>query len=166
MRRLSVVLASTCLMPTIFVYLVFAGSACTSQAVDDTKKTTGLALDAAKKGADKAIDATKDAADETREIAGKAADQTKEIVGDVAKKSQQVASTTGEVVSDGWVTTKVKAKFADEKLLEGSTIHVDTNDHVITLWGTVASSAAKARATAIASGTERVRRVVDHLVVD
>jgi hyperosmotically inducible protein len=166
MRRPSVVLASTCLMSTILVYLVLAGSACTSQAVDDTKRTTGLALDTAKKGADKAVDATKVAADQTREFAGKAADQTKEIAGEVAKKGQQVASTTGEVVSDGWITTKVKAKFADEKLLEGSDIHVDTTDHTITLRGTVPSSAAKARAMAIASGTERVRRVVDHLVVD
>jgi hyperosmotically inducible protein len=157
---------SKCLLPTLLVYVVFAGSACTGQAVDDTKRTTGTAIDATKKGADKAVDATKAAADETKEIAGKAADKTKEIVGEVAKKSQQVASTTAEVVSDGWITTKVKAKFADEKLLEGSDIHVDTNDHMITLRGTVPSRAAKARAMAIASGTERVTRVVDHLVVD
>jgi hyperosmotically inducible protein len=153
---------SKCLIPTILVYLAFAGSACTGQAVDDTKRT----IDATKRGADKAVDATKDAADETKEIAGKAADKTKEIVGEVARKSQEVASTTGEVVSDSWITTKVKAKFADEKLLEGSDIHVDTNDQVIRLTGTVPSSAAKARAMAIARGTERVRRVVDHLVVE
>jgi BON domain-containing protein len=131
--------SSTCLVTTILVCVVFVGSACTDQAVDDTKRTTGAALDATRKGADKAIDATKDAADKTKEIAGKTAGKTREIVGEVAQKSQQVASATGETVTDAWITTKVKAKFADEKLLEGSDIHVDTNDRVITLAGTVLS---------------------------
>ncbi len=39
------------------------------------------------------------------------------------------------------------------------------NDHAVTLKGTVASSAAKARAAAIAGGTEGVTRVVNQLVV-
>src|SRR5712692_2541953 len=132
----------------------------------ETKQpTTGSALDATWKGADKAIDATKDAADKTKEIAGKTADKTREIVGEVAQKSQQVASATGETVTDAWITTKVKAKFADEKLLEGSDIHVDTNDRVITLAGTVPSREARERAVSIASGTEGVTLVVNHLVV-
>jgi hyperosmotically inducible periplasmic protein len=153
-------------MTTILACVVFAGSACTDQAVDDTKRATGTALDATKKGADKAIDATRDAGDKTKEIAGKTADKTREIVGQVAEKSKEVASATREVVTDGWLTTKVKAKFGDEKLLEGSDIHVETNDHVVTLSGAVPSRAAKARAVAIAGGTERVTRVVDHLVVE
>ena len=156
---------SKCLMATILVCVVFAGSACTDETLNDTKKATGRAIDATRQGADRAFDATKDAGDKTKEIAGKTADKTKEIVGEVALKSKQVASTTGEVVTDGWITTKVKAKFADEKLLEGNNIHVDTNDQVIMLTGTVPSHAAKARAVAIASGTEGVSRVVDYLVV-
>ena len=157
---------SKCLMATILVCVVFAGPACTDETVNDTKKATGKALDATRQGADRALDATKDAGDRTKEIAGKTADKTKEIVGEVALKSKQVASTTGEVVTDGWITTKVKAKFADEKLLEGSTIHVDTSNQVTMLTGTVPSRAAKERAVEIAGGTEHVRRVVDHLVVE
>jgi hypothetical protein len=156
---------SKCLIATALACIVFAGSACTDEALDNTKKATGHALDATKKGADKAFDATKDAGDKTKEIAGETADKTKEIVGEVALKSKQVASATGEVVTDGWITTKVKAKFADEKLLEGSNIHVDTNDQVIMLTGTVTSHAGKARAVAIAGGTEGVTRVDDYLVV-
>ena len=53
---------------------------------------------------------------------------------------------------------------ADEKLLEGSTIHVDTSEQVTMLTGTVPSRAAKTRAVEIAGGTEHVKRVVDHLV--
>ena len=133
----------------------------------ETKQpTTGSALDATWKGADKAIDATKEAGDKTKEIAGKTADKTREIVGQVAEKSKRVASDTSGAVTDGWLTTKVKAKFGDEKLLEGSDIHVDTNDHVITVSGSVPSRAAKERALAIAGGTEGIARVVDHLFVE
>jgi osmotically-inducible protein OsmY len=147
---------SKCLMMTILICVVFAGSACTDQAVDDTKKATGTALDATKKGTDKAIDATREAGEKTKEIAGKTADKTREIVGQVAEKSKEVASATSE---------EVKAKFADEQVLKGSEIHVETNDHVVTLKGTVPSRAAKERAMAIAAGTEGVTRVANHVEV-
>jgi hyperosmotically inducible protein len=68
-------------------------------------------------------------------------------------------------VTDAWFTTKVKAKCADEKLLEGSDIHVDTNNRVITLTGTVRSREARERAVSLASGTEGVTLVVNHLFV-
>jgi osmotically-inducible protein OsmY len=42
---------------------------------------------------------------------------------------------------------------------------VDTTNHVVTLKGSVRSSAARSRAVAIAAGTEGVTRVVDQLVV-
>jgi osmotically-inducible protein OsmY len=156
---------SKCLTTTILLCLVFAGSACTDQAVDDTKKASDTAIDATKRGTDKAIDATKEAGEKTKEIAEKTADKTREIAGQVAEKSKEVASATGEAITDGWITTKVKAKFADEKLLKGGDIHVETNDHVITLTGTVPSREAKARAEAIAGGTDGVARVVNHLDV-
>ena len=164
-RLMTTTLARVILAGVVLAGVVLAGPACTDQAADDTKRATGAALDATKKGADKAIEVTRDAGDKTKEIAGKTADKTREIVGQVAEKSKEVASATSGVVTDGWITTKVKAKFADEKLLEGSDIHVETNDHVMTLSGLVPSRAAKARAEAIASGTEGVARVVDHLSV-
>jgi osmotically-inducible protein OsmY len=153
---------SKCLTTTILLCLVFAGSACTDQAVDDTKKASDTAIDATKKGTDKAIDVTKEAGEK---IAEKTADKTRKIAGQVAEKSKEVASATGEAITDGWITTKVKAKFADEKLLKGGDIHVETNDHVVTLTGTVPSREAKARAEAIAGGTDGVARVVNHLDV-
>jgi hyperosmotically inducible periplasmic protein len=106
------------------------------KAMDETKKATGTAVDKTKGGLDKAVDVTKDA-----------------------------VSTAGEVVTDGWITTKVKAKFADEKVLEGSDINVDTSDHVVTLKGTVTSDAGRTRAKEIAEGTKGVTRVVNQLVV-
>jgi len=44
-------------------------------------------------------------------------------------------------------------------------INVDTKDRVVTLKGTVRSSAAKARAAEIARSTEGVTKVVNQLVV-
>jgi hypothetical protein len=157
------------LMTAALVGVVFAAPACTKKAVDETKRDAGTAVDATKAGADKAIDATKKAgeatADATKDVAQRTADKTKEVAGEIAEKSKEVAATTGAVVTDGWITTKVKAKFADETVLEGSDINVDTDDHVVTLKGTVPSGLAKARAEAIARGTEHVTRVVNQLVV-
>jgi osmotically-inducible protein OsmY len=122
------------------------------------KGKTVQAIDATKQAGQTAAGVTKDAAqtigDKTKEIAGKAANKTKAVV-----------SATGETITDGWITGKVKTKFVDEALLKGSDIKVDTNDHVVTLKGTVKSSAARERAAAIASGTEGVTRVVNQLVV-
>ena len=82
-----------------------------------------------------------------------------------ANKVAEVATATGEAVSDGWITAKLKAKFADEVVLNGNDITVDTKEHAVTLSGSVLSPQAKARAVEIANGTEGVRLVVNHIVV-
>jgi hyperosmotically inducible protein len=171
--------------------VVVAGSACTQKTTDQSLSGTAVTadrpnaasdtvLDVTTRGADAVIAETKEAGvksedevkniaqktgDKTKEIAGKTFDKTKEIAVAVGSKTKDVVSTTGEVITDGWITTKVKAKFVDETVLKGSDINVDTNDHVVTLKGTVASDPAKTRAAAIARGTEGVTRVVNRLVV-
>ena len=109
---------------------------------------------AAKRTAAKAVGATE-----------RAGDKTKKMAGTVAKKTTEIASATGEAITDSWITTKVKTKFFDDTLLKNGDITVDTTDHVVTLKGTVASRAARERAAAIAGGTEGVTRVVNQLVV-
>ena len=52
-----------------------------------------------------------------------------------------------------------------ETLLKGSDIDVDTQNHVVTLKGTVTSDAAKGRAVAVARNTEGVDQVVNQFVV-
>jgi hyperosmotically inducible periplasmic protein len=110
--------------------------ACSDRATDETKR-----------GADKAVDAGKAAADK------------------VAETTRDVAAATGAAVTDGWITAKLKAKFADEVVLKGSDISVETTDHTVTLKGSVRSAAARSRALEIANGTEGVRHVVNQLVV-
>ena len=116
--------------------VLLAAPACTDRAADETKR-----------GADKAVDAGRTAADK------------------VAETTKEVAAATGAAVTDGWITAKLKAKFADEVSLKGSEISVETNDHTVTLKGSVLSPAARSRAVEIANGTEGVKLVVDRLAV-
>ncbi len=127
--------------PDVLVMAALAGavcamSACTDRDANEAKKNAAVAVDATRAGAEK-----------------------------VAEKTKEVAVATSAAVSDGWITTKLKAKFADETVLKGNDINVDTNDHVVTLSGSVPSASAKARAVEIANGTEGVKRVVNQLVV-
>ena len=142
------------LLLATLVGAVVAVSACTQKAADD-------ATNAATEGVDKADTAV----DATREGAATVADKTKDIAGAIVDTSKDVASATGEAITDGWITTTLNAKFVDEPLLKDSKINVDTNDHVVTLKGTVGSAAAQARAEAIAHDTKGVARVVNQLVV-
>jgi hyperosmotically inducible protein len=96
---------------------------------------------------------------------GKAIDATKETAEKAGQKTKEAVSTTGEVITDSWITTKVKTKFFDETVLKDSDINVETDNHVVTLKGTVASKAAKTRAAAIARGTDGVTRVIDQVVI-
>ena len=118
-----------------------------------------------KKDEDQARKTVEQVKDKTEEIAREAADKTKEAVSEVADKGKEIVSSTGEAITDGWITAKINLKFSDEKLLKDTRITVDTNDRVVTLKGTVGTDAAKKRAVMIASGTEGVLRVVDQVAV-
>jgi osmotically-inducible protein OsmY len=103
--------------------------------------------------------------EKTKEGAVKAGEKTKEGAAKVGEKTKEGLSKTGEVITDAWITTRVKSKFLGEDVLKGSDINVDTNDHVVTLKGTVPSAAARARAIEQAKEVEGVHRVVDQLTI-
>ena len=92
-----------------------------------------------------------------------AAEKTKEGAEVVAEKTKEGLSKTGEVITDGWITSRVHSKFVGEDLLKDSDINVDTKDHVVTLKGTVMSAAGRARAVEQAREVEGVHRVIDTL---
>ncbi len=83
----------------------------------------------------------------------------------VADRMKNGLTKTGEKITDAWITTKVKWFFVGEDALKGSDINVDTADHVVTLKGTVKSSAGKARAVELAKRTDGVTKVVDQLTI-
>jgi hyperosmotically inducible protein len=96
---------------------------------------------------------------------GQIVDKTKEGAGKVVDKTKEGLSKTGEVITDSWITTRVKSKFVDEDLLKGSDISVETTDHVVTLKGTVTSAAGRTRAVTEAKKVEGVHRVVNRLTI-
>jgi osmotically-inducible protein OsmY len=118
-----------------------------------------------KAGLTKAVDATVNAAEKTKQGVQKGVGKAEQGVGTAADKTSKAVSKVGDKMSDASVTTRVKADFAVEKLLQDAAIDVDTTDHVVTLRGTVASSVARARAAEIAGRTDGVTRVINQLVV-
>jgi len=105
------------------------------------------------------------AVEKTKDGAAKVGEKTKEGAEKAYDKTKEGLSKTGEVITDGWITSRVHSKFVGEDLLKDSDINVDTNNHVVTLRGTVMSPAARARAVEQAKEVEGVRRVVDQLTV-
>jgi hyperosmotically inducible periplasmic protein len=118
-----------------------------------------------KTGVTKAVDATADAAKKTKTAVQKGAGKAEQGVGKAADKTSEALGNVGDKATDASVTTRAKAAFSGEKLLEDTAIGVETTDHVVTLKGTVASDAAKTRAGEIARGIEGVTRVVNEIVV-
>src|SRR3954468_12901538 len=74
-------------------------------------------------------------------------------------------SKSGEVMTDEWITSRVHGRFVSEDLLKDSDISVHTAKHVVTLKGTVPTSAGRTRAGVVAKGTEGVHQVVNHITV-
>lgn len=130
----------------------------TERTMEKAGAKTGEALD-------KAGEKTKSAAVKTKDATVKGAEKTKDAAVKVGEKTKEVAGTTGEAITDAWITTKLKADFVNEDTLKGSDINVDTNNHVVTLKGTVASAAGKARAAEIAKTTKGVKSVINTLTI-
>lgn len=62
-------------------------------------------------------------------------------------------------VDDGWITTKVKSKFATAKGVRAKDISVSTTDGKVTLTGTATTKAEKTRAIHIAKEVKGVKSV-------
>jgi hyperosmotically inducible protein len=89
----------------------------------------------------------------------------KDVDRSLADRAKAGMTKTGEAITDGWITTKVKWFFVGEDLLKGRDITVDTTNRVVTLKGTVTSPAGRNRAVALAKRTSGVQRVVDELTI-
>ena len=101
------------------------------------------------------------ATDKVKGTAGAVADTSKKG----AAKTKTALSKTGEAITDGWITSRIKTKFMGDEGLRASAINIDTNDHVVTLKGAVPNEATRAKAVALAKDVEGVNRVVDNLQV-
>ena len=86
---------------------------------------------------------------------------TVELPPAVAKRAEQM----GEVLDDASITAKVKTALIGEPNLSGLAIDVDTSANVVSLNGSVASDAARARAERVARAVGGVKDVKNNLTV-
>ena len=107
----------------------------------------------------------RDAKEKTEDAAHDAKVKTEAATQEAKAKSERAADESGEVLSDAAITSAVKTKFLAEPGVSGLKIDVDTNDHVVTLTGTVKSKAEVEKAMTIARDTKGVKRVVNRLKV-
>lgn len=110
-------------------------------------------------------DRDRDYSESAEQTARGAKEKTEDAAHEAKVKSENAADKTGEVLSDAAITSAVKTKFLAEPGVPGTSINVDTNNHVVTLTGTVKSKAEMDKAMAIARDTKGVKRVVNHLKV-
>lgn len=86
-----------------------------------------------------------------------------------ATKSASAPSATsesvGQHISDGTVTTKVKAALVTAKDVKSTHIHVKTRRGIVWLTGTVPTSDEKTRAEQVAAGVSGVHEVKNRLKV-
>lgn len=75
------------------------------------------------------------------------------------------SSTIGSGANDSWLWFKTRAALLTTADLRESTINVDVVNDVITLKGTVATAAQKAKAEQVANGIEGKKKVVNELKV-
>ena len=66
---------------------------------------------------------------------------------------------TGEYVSDTWITTKVKAALVDDPVVKATEVNVETFKGVVQLSGFVSSTAAMNQAVRVARGIKGVTSV-------
>jgi osmotically-inducible protein OsmY len=83
----------------------------------------------------------------------------------VVMSAAGVLATVACAESDPGITSAVKTKFAADDTVKAYQIDVDTQDHIVTLRGTVDSAAAETQAIALARTVDGVREVVDQITV-
>ena len=73
--------------------------------------------------------------------------------------------TVGSYVDDTAITTAVKAKFVDDKIVSAGSISVETLNGIVQLSGFAKSATEKSRAEQIARDSKNVRSVRNDIVV-
>ncbi|MES2979651.1 MAG: BON domain-containing protein [Pseudomonadota bacterium] len=73
--------------------------------------------------------------------------------------------TVGSYVDDTAITTAVKAKMVEDKLVSAGSVNVETLNGTVQLSGFVKSAAEKAQAESIARNSRNVRSVRNDIVV-
>lgn len=80
-------------------------------------------------------------------------------------KAARESGEAAQDVSDGWISTKVKAVLIYDRKVEGTDIEVDTKNGVVTLRGQVKSASEREQAVSLAREVKGVKKVLSELSV-
>jgi hypothetical protein len=89
--------------------------------------------------------------------------KARETGAQIGEKVAVGANKAERALEEAHLTAKIKSKMALDDHVSATAIHVETDDGVVTLSGTVRSTAEHDRAVQLARETEGVKRVVDRL---
>lgn len=81
------------------------------------------------------------------------------------KQPSESRSSVGRYVDDATITTKVKAKHAEDEVVSMLGVDVETKKGVVILSGTAASPTEKARAEVLAKSVEGVKSVENDISI-
>ena len=81
------------------------------------------------------------------------------------REAKEAGETVGQGLTDGWLWVKAKGALAGVDDLRDSTINVDVDNSIVTLRGSVANAAQKAKAEATAKALDGVKSVKNMLTV-
>jgi osmotically-inducible protein OsmY len=87
------------------------------------------------------------------------------VVGAAGCSSSPNRESTGEYLDDSTITTKVKAKFVEDKTISSTHIHVTTTRGTVELTGYASSQAEKDRAVELARQVGGVKDVKDSIEI-
>lgn len=93
-----------------------------------------------------------------------AENEVKKAASDAMEATADAAGKAADVVSDSWITTKVKMSLLTTEGAPAASVHVDTSDGRVTLYGTADSALEKSKAEAVARevrGVRDVRNLID-----
>lgn len=76
-----------------------------------------------------------------------------------ACSSSPTRQSTGEVIDDGWITTKVKASFVEDRVVSALNIQVETFKGTVQLSGFANNTDERARAAELARSVKGVKEV-------
>ena len=91
--------------------------------------------------------------------------RARQIGAQVTEKTLEATQQTRQVLNDGGLTAKIKAKMALDDAIRARDLDVDTSGRVVTVSGRVRSDAERQRALRLARETAGVTKVIDRIQV-
>ena len=89
-----------------------------------------------------------------------------EDASELKRDAGALAKTTGKVLSNGQLATRVNAALANTKDIDMKGLHIESKDGVITVGGHVDSAAEKRRVLDTVKNVKGVEKVVDQLRIE